>query len=118
MNPHKKRRDVKRQTWMPHPAHFIASRDCNFRLATHVNGFVVSTVGEYRPRSADREASYEEIGLGRLYETHVYRALPGENPCCPFEADVCAGTEDSAAYNDAASAYAGHMAMLEKWGSK
>lgn len=31
---------------MPHPAHFVAAEYCRFRLATYVNGVIVSTVGE------------------------------------------------------------------------
>ena len=32
--------------WMPHTAHFICGKECQFHLATYVNGVIVSTVGE------------------------------------------------------------------------
>lgn len=35
--------------WMPHPDHLCIADSCRFRLATYVNGHVVSTVGEYFP---------------------------------------------------------------------
>lgn len=37
--------------WMPHPGHFCFAYRCRFFLNTYVNGYIVSTVGEYlRPR--------------------------------------------------------------------
>ncbi len=95
--------------WMPHPAHFICSRDCKFHLATYVPrpdggiGVIVSTVGEYLPDSAVREIfaqsrgialegkgdaryadymqkiGYEDLGWKRKYETMVFRAKRRED---------------------------------------
>jgi hypothetical protein len=35
--------------WMPHAAHFCAAHMCRFHLSTYVNGYIISTVGEYLP---------------------------------------------------------------------
>lgn len=35
--------------WMPHAGHFCGGNECRFRLNTYVNGYIVSTVGEYLP---------------------------------------------------------------------
>ena len=121
------------QTWMPHAGHFICGHMCRFRLNTHVNGYIVSTVGEYAPnhvfdRSLGPTATSqmrmrrdddpcEEVGFERMYETMVFPAVEGIHACCPFEA-VVEKQVDFAAYNDSDAAFAGHMAMLEKWGSK
>jgi hypothetical protein len=35
--------------WMPHAGHLCVSNKCRFHLNTYVNGFIVSTVGEYWP---------------------------------------------------------------------
>ena len=35
--------------WMPHAGHLCVGHDCRFHLATYVNGYIVSTVGEYWP---------------------------------------------------------------------
>ena len=35
--------------WMPHPGHFIGASNCKFIMNTYVNGYIVSTVGEYFP---------------------------------------------------------------------
>ena len=90
--------------WMPHAAHFICAKDCQFHLATYVGGgFLVSTVGELWPERAVREIhasvhdadwfaknrqlkgdafddaymkrfGFQEIGLARKYETLVFKA--------------------------------------------
>lgn len=35
--------------WMPHAGHLCVGHMCRFRLNTYVNGYIVSTVGEYFP---------------------------------------------------------------------
>jgi len=125
--------------WMPHPAHFICSHACRFVLATHVNGYIVSTVGEYFPDSSVREIfaktrgkvikgkggewdanylkdiGFEEVGCDRKYETMVFRAVP--NPqynCCPYAIDV-GDEKDFRGYNDPGDAYKGHIELCEKY---
>jgi hypothetical protein len=74
--------------WMPHAAHFVGASSCEFRLATYVNGYIVSTVGEYIPRG-----SYEvqNIGWNRKYETMVFKSRkskePGHCEACPYFID-------------------------------
>lgn len=136
---------MKRLTWMPHAGHFILGHMCRFRLNTHVNGYIVSTVGEYVPDSAvrrisrdvrkwktdkigdaeeydfirrtgDDEGYGEDIGLGRKYETMVFKAKKSKHKCCPYE---MTGSElDFYGYNKAADAYAGHMKMVRKYAKK
>jgi hypothetical protein len=40
--------------WMPHAGHLVIGDMCKFRLNTYVNGYIVSTVGEYWPDEAVR----------------------------------------------------------------
>lgn len=131
--------------WMPHPAHFICSRDCKFFLATKVGKYIVSTVGEYWPDQAvrrihaeihdakwyaenrDRKGDdfdhvymkkfgFEEIGYGRKYETMVGDCIKSENACCPY---VMVNHElDFASYNTAKDAYQGHLKMCRKFANK
>lgn len=128
------------ETWMPHAAHFICGRSCAFHLATHVNGYIISTVGEYHP-STSRDArgdlrmapgggilarrdgeKPEEIGAGRLYETMVFRArkmewaevTKPEDRCCPYEI-VSGDNIDFAPYNHPGDAYAGHLKLVKKY---
>jgi len=100
--------------WMPHPGHFICSYACRFVLNTYVNGYIVSTVGEYFPDSRVREImancrnvkiegqgdtwdanylkkiGYEEIGANRKYESMVFKAAKAKDKCCPYRAVVSA----------------------------
>lgn len=124
--------------WMPHPAHFIGAKNCQFRIATYVGKFIVSTVGELLwdstvreilaqgkgitlegkgdDRKADymKKVGYEQIGMNRLYETMVFRAVKSGHKCCPWEIDV-EHEVDFEGYNDPGEAFEGHMRMCEKW---
>jgi hypothetical protein len=124
--------------WMPHAGHLVVGNRCRFHLNTYVNGYIVSTVGEYLPdsqvreiiansrrvtlegrgdaREADymRKIGYEEIGAGRIYETMVFKATRSQDACCPWRME--SGTElDFDGYNDPGKARLGHLAMCEKW---
>ena len=113
--------------WMPHAGHLCVSNKCQFHLNTYVGGYIVSTVGEYFPDSRvrdiyaqsrgiqlkgigdEREYDYkkkigfEEIGLGRKYETIVFKAIKAKgegSTCCPWRQS---GHElDMDGYNDSA----------------
>ena len=94
---------LNRRFLLSHPAHFIAGMRCNFRLATCVNGVIVSTVGEYHALG-DESTPAMEIGAGRLYETMVFRAKVADAcPVCPYQ--IANGSEiDFEPYNDPVSA--------------
>ena len=131
--------------WMPHPGHLIISNDCRFHLNTYVNGYIVSTVGEWWPDRVVREIHAEvrelkwlednkhlkgddfdyaynekfgfmEIGMGRKYETMVFKAKKETSKqamCCPY---TQTGSDlDMDGYNDAVSAFKGHNKMVKKW---
>lgn len=124
--------------WMPHPGHFIGSFDCRFHLNTYVNGFIVSTVGEYFPDAPVREIlaetrgiklkgfgddrkhyymqkiGYEDIGYDRKYETMIFKAKPGATACCPYVANHDLGGRGFRRYHSADAAYQGHIGLCEK----
>ena len=126
---------------MPHAGHFICGRDCQFHLATYVGGYIVSTVGEYFPDSQVREifarsrgvvlegqgdfreadymkkVGFREIGLGRKYETMVFKSERTKDKCCPY-AQNDGMNVDMDGYNDPGDAFKGHMKMCKKWASK
>ena len=131
---------------MPHAAHLIVGNDCRFFLATYVGKYIVSTVGEYWPDKVVREIhakvhdpkwlsenehlkgdnfdsayfkkfGYEEIGLGRIYETMVFKAEKSKIDCCPYE--INSGSEvDFGSYNTPEEAFKGHMKLCKKWSKK
>ena len=99
--------------WMPHPAHYILRYKCQFRLATYVGGYIVSTIGacEEVPGSGP----IIEIGLDRKYETMVFTAIKTVRKCCPYGIDE---EVECVPYNDADSATKGHHKLCRKWSKK
>ena len=95
--------------------HFICSHDCRFHIHTHVNGYCVSTVGEYRPPYIEAGKGWEEIGYGRIYETMVFK-LPNNASCGNSGKHIeDYGELECVGYNDHDAANAGHEAMCTKY---
>ena len=82
---------------LAHAGHFICGHMCQMRRATYVNGYIVSTVGEYAPssvwvgggfRTRRSDDPFEPIGAGpHLYETYVFHAKRRRgvgSKCCPY----------------------------------
>ena len=109
-----------RWVWDGHAGHFIGSRSCQFHLNTRIGGYIVSTVGEYRlPKGhpvdgksigGEEYAEFESIGLGRLFETYVFRAS-GEGY---GEVDEFVEV-DALNANDHDTANRNHMALCQKY---
>lgn len=96
---------------MPHPGHFWDAKNCNFRLNTYVNGYIVSTLGEYFPSNSNK---MEEISLCAFYETMVFKAKKSYYvECCPYVRKN--GLEiDSDYYRTAEDAVNGHNVLVKK----
>ena len=125
---------------MPHAGHFLLGNKCQFRLNTYVGKYIVSTVGEYLPdegireilnktrnlelqgmgdeREADflKKNGWEKVGYNRKYETMVFKAKKSNFKCCPFTIKL--GEIEMNGYNDAESAYRGHLKMCNKYAKK
>lgn len=132
--------------WMPHAAHLIVGNDCRFILATYVGKYIVSTVGELWPDRVVREIhakvhdsrwflenknlrgdnfnvayfekfGFETIGVGRIYETMVFKAKKSTLKCCPYR--IISGEDiDFGGYNKPEEASEGHMKLCRKWSKK
>jgi hypothetical protein len=97
------------------PGHFIGAKDCKFFRTTHVNGWRVSTVGEYRPRGCE-EGPPEHIGLDRYYETMVFPLADAVCSCgCGAHEVRSWSNEDFDAYQTESGAAAGHEAMVRRY---
>ena len=136
----------KKWVWMPHPGHFIGSRDCRFHLNTYIGKYIISTVGEYWPdqmvrrihanvydpewylKNQDKKGDmfdsiflskfgYHDIGVDRKYETMVFKATKSKNECCPYSASDWLEI-DMEGYNSADDATKGHLKMCNKWSKK
>lgn len=132
--------------YMPHPGHFICSKDCRFFLNTYVGKYIVSTVGEMWPERAVREIhaqvhdfkwlnenkhlkgdyfdsaymnrfGYEQIGCDRLYETMVFKAKKSDHKCCPW-VQINGDSIDFNGYNKPEDALKGHIELCKKWSER
>lgn len=130
--------------WMPHAGHLIVREWCQFHLCTYVNGYIVSTVGEYWPdrdvrrvlHSEDKKLlslcgdqfdayyrrayGFEEIGDGRRYETMVFIAEKREKDdyqCCPYYIGEYVQNAFEA-YDTAQKATQGHMKFCFEFDEK
>jgi hypothetical protein len=119
---------------MAHAGHFICGDSCSFHLSTYVEtGYIVSTVGEYRPsailegeypnqtirarRDADPPRSLGFPEKESMYETMVFKAKKVDSACCPYR--MVSGSElDSKRYADADAAAKGHEAFCRRWERK
>lgn len=131
--------------WYGSAGHFCLSSMCRFHLTTEVGKYLVSTVGEFVPgdnvreilaqsrgivlegRGDEREADwmkkvgFEDIGLGRKYETMVFKAgVPCKNKLCgECGMPSIDGSElDMDGYNTAKDAMKGHYWMCRKFSAK
>ena len=102
--------------WQGHAAHFVGAPDCMFHPATRVGKFLVSTVGDYRPRHTMFGGKATEVGYERFFETMVFHAEPVTGCNCWEPADF---TElEMRGYKTHDEATAGHMAMIEEYKNK
>lgn len=104
---------VDQWVWYGRPAHFISARWCNFRLATLVGKYIVSSVGDYR--KDEYFAVQSVIGHERYYETMVFTAGGVcDCGCGERRIDPASEIEMLPAQTDA-ECHANHMALCRKY---
>ncbi len=105
-----------KETWMGHAGHFIMGDKCRFRLNTHVNGYVISTIGEL---IYGQHEKFQTLGADpkSFYETMVFRAKRSTHKCCPFAATDWSELA-SERYETADDAAVGHARFLKKYRSR
>lgn len=109
--------DKKDWLWIGIPMHFIGAHDCNFRLATIIGDYVISTVGDWRPGYEGRQ----QIGADRCFETFAFKGWSICNrPGCECGMPIIdnATEIDSDGYNTSQDAQDGHMRMCAKYANK
>ena len=105
--------------YLGRPGHFVGADNCRFHLHTHVAGYCVSTVGDYRPphvwdesmgglRAREREDPMDEIGHRRFFETMVFLLTESGDDVQDWQ------EVDFAAYATTAEADAGHEQMVSR----
>ena len=110
---------VEKWKWYGFPAHFICSSRCQFRMATEVGNYIISTVGAMR--DATGNSPDEQIGYGRTFETMVF--IAERHARCRDEACGCGmpdkGDEvETLPANTAGEAQKNHMKLCRKYARK
>jgi hypothetical protein len=101
--------------WMPHAGHLCVSDRCKFHLNTYVNGYIISTVGEYKSQIESESEEFDDIGANRKYETMVFKAKKSDVGCCPYEAIIEGESLEFEGYNDPLEARIGHIELCKKY---
>lgn len=141
-----KNRKKENWIWMPHAGHLIVGSMCQFTLSTYIGKYIISTVGEYWPDKEVRKIhakifdkkwydencnlkgdnfdhaymkkfGYEDIGVGKKYETMVFEAKKSNDKCCLYEIIVEKEVE-TLSYNIPEEARKGHLKLCNKWSKK
>lgn len=101
--------------WYGYAGHFIGGSKCAFHLSTRIGGYLISTVGDYRPRGSDQK---ETIGAGpdAFFETFVFKCDGEEASGDPNIAEWC--EIDSERYATSIEAERGHYRFCEQYASK
>lgn len=109
---------AERWKWFGMPGHLIVGDRCVHHLCTQIGGYLISTIGEYRPEG--KKAGRETIGCDRFFETFVFnvpkkaaRCDCGCNMPKPDYSEI-----DSLPANDAATADKNHMILCRKYARK
>jgi len=100
--------------WLGHAQHLCVARDCQFRLATRVGKYVVSTVGEYYSSSEPKKLTPIGCEDDELYETFVFEHAGIIQSCgCPVIDDF--GEKDGLRAATAVEATVNHKNMIHKY---
>lgn len=101
--------------WYGYAGHFIAASDCRFHLATRVGGYLISSVGDYRPRG-DREER-QTIGAAKdsFFETYVFECLGEDKNGDPIVKNY--SEIDGERYAESIDAERGHYRYCHKYAS-
>jgi hypothetical protein len=70
--------------------------------------------GDARRADYLEKMGYEEIGIGRKYESVVFKAKRSKQGCCPWEMASATGL-DMRGYNNPDQAMRGHYQLCDKW---
>lgn len=109
--------------WYGTAGHLCVADSCLFHLLTDVGNYIVSTIGDYRPRyKHDGNESLpepQEIGYKRLFETYVFKYSGGFCECgcgTPKPADL--SEVDALPANTYEEANTNHLKLCQKWSRK
>jgi hypothetical protein len=103
--------------WFGMPGHFIASESCVHHLCTVIGKHMISTVGDYRPRS-NPNRDRETIGANRFFETFVFKITKGRCGCGCGIPKIIPSEIDALPANTAMAADRNHMKLCRKYAKR
>jgi hypothetical protein len=102
--------------------HFIGADRCQYRRNTLVfttkGKIIVSTVGAMVPYNKDSNKRWEDIGMGRKFETVVFNAKPCDCGCGEYVTKVEDGELDFAPASKPSEATENHDRICDEWEKK
>lgn len=102
--------------WYGYAGHFIGGKSCAYHLSTRVGHFLVSTVGDYYPRSKNGERETFGSSPDSWFETFVFKCLGEDKNGDPIIASL--SEVDSERYVKSIDAERGHYAYCKKYARK
>ena len=98
--------------WYGYAGHFIGGASCAFHMSTQVPGYLISTLGDYRPNK-----KRETLGADAesFFETFVFKCAGDDkygNPILDYS------EIDSRRYADSLAAERGHYEFCEKYAER
>lgn len=106
--------------WHGQAGHFVGWRDCQWHLCTEVNGYIISTLGEYIPnRQRNTVGQAMPLGLSPddLYESMIFE-VGGHCPCGCGHPTQSGSSLDMNRYKTPLEARLGHMKLVEEYSKK
>jgi hypothetical protein len=106
--------------WHGQAGHFVCWRRCVWHLCTEVNGYVISTLGEFFPdMHHDNLGEMEPMGLtpNEMYESMVFEVM-GHCHCGCGHPTISGSELVTQRYKTPLEARLGHMALIEEYKNK
>ncbi len=102
--------------WYGYAGHFINSKACVYHLSTRIGSFLISTLGDYRPRDNDKYQMVEMTGVpDSFFETMVFRCKGEDDDGNPYLINLNAIEAEH--YPKSLLAEKGHRRICEKYAS-
>lgn len=102
--------------WYGYAGHFSGGSACAYHLCTRIGGFLISTLGDYRPPSRGGKRQLLGLANDSWFETFVFHC-EGEDengdPIVPSFNEI-----DSRRYGTSIEAERGHYEFCQKYAAK
>lgn len=108
---------MNKMIWYGNGGHFCGLPECQFHLCTEVNGYLISTVGEYYPDGYKKGRGMVELTLAKdsFYETMVFHMTGSRCGCGCGLPDVNLSAIEQINYKTPKEANENHIKLCRKY---